>query len=78
MSLFAYVGQRIKELRTSFGDGKGISQDALARSLGIAPNTVSRWETATYNPSIEDLDKLARFFGTSILDFFPSENVPAD
>jgi len=34
-------------------------------------NTISRWETATYHPSLEDLDQLARFFGVTILEFFP-------
>jgi transcriptional regulator with XRE-family HTH domain len=43
--------------------------------LGVATNTISRWETATYRPTIEDLEKLARFFGKSILEFFPRENV---
>lgn len=39
--------------------------------LKVASNTVSRWETGTYKPTAEDLDKLARFFGVSITVFFP-------
>jgi len=73
MNLFEYVGQRIRDLRSSYGSGQGLSQDALARALGIAANTVSRWETATYQPSLEDLDQLARFFGVSMLEFFPPD-----
>jgi len=34
-------------------------------------NTISRWETATYKPSISDLERLARFFGVPVSDFFP-------
>ncbi|HXV42438.1 MAG TPA: helix-turn-helix transcriptional regulator [Anaerolineae bacterium] len=75
MNLFEYVGQRIRDLRLSYGSGQGLSQEALARSLGVAANTVSRWETATYRPSLEDLDQLARFFGVSIMEFFPPEEV---
>jgi transcriptional regulator with XRE-family HTH domain len=75
MSLTEHVGQRIREFRTSYGGGTGISQDALSKALGIAPNTVSRWETGTYKPTIEDLDRLARFFGKSIMEFFPKEDV---
>jgi transcriptional regulator with XRE-family HTH domain len=75
MTLMEYVGQRIRDFRTSYGGGTGISQDALAKALGVATNTVSRWETAIYRPTIEDLDKLARFFGKSILEFFPKEGV---
>ena len=40
--------------------------------MNTTPNTISRWETATYKPSIEDLEKLARYFGTSISVFFPN------
>jgi len=75
MNLFEYVGQRIRDLRSSYGSGQGLSQEALARALDVAANTVSRWETATYRPSLEDLDQLARFFGVSILDFFPPDEV---
>lgn len=75
MSLTEHVGQRIREFRTTYGGGTGISQDALSKALGVAPNTVSRWETGTYKPTIEDLDRLARFFGKSIMEFFPKEDV---
>ena len=75
MSLTEHVGQRIREFRTSYGGGTGMSQDALSKALGVAPNTVSRWETGTYKPTIEDLDRLARFFGKSIMEFFPKEDV---
>jgi transcriptional regulator with XRE-family HTH domain len=73
MTLTEHVGQRIREFRTSYGSGAGISQQALADALKIASNTVSRWETGTYRPTIDDLEKLARFFGKRILDFFPEE-----
>ena len=75
MTLTKQVGLRIREFRTSYGGGAGISQDALAKELKVASNTVSRWETGTYRPTIDDLEKLARFFGKSILDFFPKEEV---
>ncbi len=43
--------------------------------MNTTANTISRWETATYRPTIEDLERLARFFGKSILDFFPAEEI---
>jgi transcriptional regulator with XRE-family HTH domain len=73
-SLFEYVGGRIRIFRTGHG-GDGLSQEELAKAIDVATNTISRWETATYQPSLEDLDRLARYFGKSILDFFPQENV---
>jgi transcriptional regulator with XRE-family HTH domain len=78
MELFDYVGERIRHLRKSCNGGIGLSQDALAQALGIAANTVSRWETGTYRPSLDDLEKLSRFFGVSILEFFPKEDEPAE
>ncbi len=75
MDLMEHVAARIRELRQSYG-GEGISQDALARALDISPNTISRWETGAYKPSIQDLNRLAGFFGTSILAFFPNAEQP--
>lgn len=69
------VAARIKELRTTYGE-TGLSQEALAKELGVAPNTVSRWETGAYKPDLKDLDKIARFFKQSILTFFPNESEP--
>ena len=77
MNLFEHVGAKIREFRTQFG-GKGISQESLADELGVATNTISRWETSTYQPTLEDLEKLARFFGRSILEFFPDEKPSED
>jgi transcriptional regulator with XRE-family HTH domain len=78
MSVIEYIGGRIRDLRTSYGAGEGLSQEALAKALGTAANTISRWETATYRPSIEDLERLARFFGVSILDFFPPKETQVE
>ena len=78
MELIIYVGERVRQLRNSYGGGGGISQDALAKAVRTTANTVSRWETGTYRPSLEDLDALSRFFGVSILEFFPKEEVAAE
>jgi transcriptional regulator with XRE-family HTH domain len=78
MDLTRYVAERIRELRNKHGGGTGISQEALAKAIKTAANTVSRWETGTYRPSIEDLDTLSRFFGVSILEFFPKDETPVE
>lgn len=74
MNLYEYVGERIRELRTKHGGQGGMSQEALAQKLDVATNTISRWETATYHPTLEDLERLATFFGVSILSFLPNED----
>ncbi len=71
MSIYEQIGAKIRELRVHHL-GKGISQETLAEAMNTTPNTISRWETATYKPSIEDLEKLARYFGTTIGVFFPN------
>ena len=70
--LFTHVGQQIRDLREHY-EGKGISQEALGKELKTTANTISRWETATYKQTLDDLERLARFFGVSILRFFPNE-----
>ncbi len=68
--LYVAIGAKIRELRSEYG-GHGLSQDSLAQSIGTTPNTVSRWETAAYKPSVSDLERLAQFFGVPITVFFP-------
>jgi transcriptional regulator with XRE-family HTH domain len=68
-SIYEQIGQKIRELRTE----ANLSQDKLAAKLGIAANTVSRWETGTYKTTPEDLDKLARVFEVPISIFFPDQ-----
>ena len=75
MRFLDHVAEQIKELRRHYNSGEGISQDVLARELDVAANTISRWETGTYRPSLEDLEKLARFFGVSIISFFPQDDI---
>lgn len=69
-NIYRLIGDQIRELRNEYG-GQGISQEGLAREVGTTPNTISRWETASYKPSIGDLERLAKFFGVPITVFFP-------
>lgn len=64
--VYAHISSQIKKLR---GD---MSQEAMAKQLGIATNTLSRWETGTYKPTAEDLDHMARVFKVPIETFFPA------
>ena len=75
MDLLAHIAATIKDLRVNYNSGEGLSQDALAKQLKVAPNTISRWETGTYCPSVIDLERIARFVGVSMMAFVPSELV---
>ncbi len=69
--LYEQIGQKIRELRQNYPKGS-LSQETLALKIGAVGNTVSRWETGTYKPTADDLDKLARFFDVPITVFFPN------
>ncbi len=77
MSLLDYVPAQIRDLRTSYNNGEGLSQEMLASHLKVAPNTISRWETGVYRPSLEDLERIARFFGVSMMLFLPPDMMGA-
>jgi transcriptional regulator with XRE-family HTH domain len=78
MDLLDHVAAKIRDLRVSYNSGEGLSQESLATNLKVAPNTISRWETGTYRPSLKDLEKISRFFGVSIMSLFPPEMIGAD
>jgi len=55
---------RLKKLRTA----KGISQFQLGEMLGLKLTTISSYEIGKSQPTMENLIKLAEYFGVS-LDF---------
>lgn len=65
--IYKKIGEKIKKLRGP------LSQEELASQLNIPANTLSRWETGTYKPKAEELDKLSRHFNVSITEFFPDQ-----
>jgi len=78
MNLLDHVAARIRDLRVNYNNGEGLSQESLATHLEVAPNTISRWETGTYRPSLKDMERISRFFGVSMISFFPSEMLDAE
>jgi transcriptional regulator with XRE-family HTH domain len=78
MDLLDHVAVKLKDLRVNYNSGEGLSQESLAAELKVAPNTISRWETGTYRPSLKDLERISRFFGVSIMSFLPDDMVGAE
>lgn len=64
---------RIKELRNS----KNITQSKLAKIIGVAQNTLSYWESGTYDVDSESLQKIADFFECSVDDVLGRKNAYA-
>ncbi|GAB6134603.1 helix-turn-helix transcriptional regulator [Thermococcus prieurii] len=57
---------RLRELR----EAKGLTQEELARALGVTRQTVIAIEKGKYDPSLRLAFKIARFFGVKIEDIF--------
>lgn len=55
------IGERIKELRGE----KGLTQQALARDIGVSQKAVDYWERGINEPKASYIVKLADYFGVS-------------
>lgn len=60
------IGEKIKVLRKA----KSISQESLAKALGVTFQAVSKWETNTTAPDVSLIPPIASFFGVSIDELF--------
>lgn len=56
------LARRLREAR----EEAGLSQREVARQLGIAPSTVSRWERGEARPRSDALPRLAEVLGVSV------------
>ena len=61
------IGNHLRRLRFEHGE---MSQDTLARTVGITRQTVIAIEGGRYAPSLELAMRLARVFGRSVDDVF--------
>ncbi|WP_461866441.1 helix-turn-helix transcriptional regulator [Thermococcus sp.] len=57
---------RLRELR----EAKGLTQEELAKALGVTRQTIIAIEKGKYDPSLKLAFKIARFFGVKIEDIF--------
>lgn len=64
---------RIRKLR----EEKGLTQEELAKILGISRATLASWETGRREPDFETTSKIAEFFGVSIDYLLGRTNNPA-
>lgn len=60
------IGEKIKALRKA----KNISQETLAKVLGVSFQAVSKWETNTTAPDVSIIPSIASYFGVSIDELF--------
>ncbi|USS41412.1 helix-turn-helix transcriptional regulator [Thermococcus aggregans] len=57
---------RLRELR----EAKGLTQEELARALGVTRQTIIAIEKGKYDPSLRLAFKIAKFFKVKIEDVF--------
>ena len=62
-----YVGSKIKDYRKYFG----LSQEELAKKIGVGKTTISNYEVGIRSPKKPQLIKLSEVFDVAIDDFFP-------
>jgi putative transcriptional regulator len=60
---------RLRELR----EERGLTQEELAKALGVTRQTIIAIEKGKYDPSLRLAFKIARFFGVKIEDIFVYE-----
>ncbi len=63
------LGNRIAELRKE----KGMTQDALAKELGVSNQAVSKWEANQSCPDIQLLPQIADLFSVTLDSLFGRE-----
>ncbi len=61
---------RVRELR----ERKGLTQEELARMVGVTRQTIIAIEKGKYDPSLRLAFKLAKVFGVRIEDLFEWED----
>jgi len=65
------IGQKLKEKRTA----ANLSQEDLAKALGVSRQTVSSWENNRSYPDIGSLLKLSDLYGTSLDELLKEDPV---
>ena len=60
------VGERIKELRLE----KGLSQNVLAKHVGVSQKAIDYWERNVNEPKSSYIITLVKFFELSYDEFF--------
>ena len=67
------VGEKIREARKKLG----LTQNALARRLGIPYQGISQYERGTRNPKLETLNRIADSLGVPLSQLLPDDVQPA-
>jgi len=70
-SIYIYIGNKIKLFRESTGQEK-VTQEALAKAIGVTRVSIANYEAGNQAISISDLYKVAKFLNRNVHDLLPS------
>lgn len=59
---------------------KGVTQEELAKALGVTNQSVSKWESGSCCPDIQLLPGIAAYFGVTadeLLGYRPADTLPS-
>jgi putative transcriptional regulator len=65
-SRLVIVNSRVRQVRQA----AGLSQEALARAVGVSRQTINAIETGRYDPSLRLAVHLARYFESTVEEMF--------
>ena len=65
------IGAFLAELRRQ----RNLTQEQLGDKLGVTNKTVSRWETGSYLPPVEMLQRLSELYGITINEILSAERL---
>ena len=63
------IGKKIMELRKK----NGLSQEELAEKVGVARQTISKWELGETSPDIKQSKELSKIFNVSVDDLIDND-----
>ena len=66
-------GHRFTEARLA----AGLTQEQMARQVGVTLRVVQRWSSGEGEPSAESLARICSVLGRPVEFFYPEEPVPA-
>jgi transcriptional regulator with XRE-family HTH domain len=62
--------QRLSKLLKSKREEMALNQREMAKLLGFRQATLSQWESGKAEPDVASLEKIAKFFGYTMEDFW--------
>jgi HTH-type transcriptional regulator, repressor for puuD len=71
-SLGIKFGRRLAKIRMD----QGLSQNQLAKKIGVVKTSIGRFERDEMFPSVDNLEKLGEALGVPVKDFFDFDRQP--